>query len=148
MKVLVFFLVIILASTPAWACMAEPVPQAMMYKTKPSDSSPGTMVIKAKIIEKLPKSWTVRVRVLEGPSELEQTAILVSPAFFSSCTTFGRDIGYLAIKLDAESQEPSKFVADVFERSWLDWVVDLFGGDPYYFSSDKVLPQILSLSND
>ncbi len=128
--------------------MAEPVPQAMVYKTKPSDTSPGSTLIKARIIERPAKSWNVRIRVLEGPTELEQTTIWVSPADFSSCTAIGRNVGYLAIKAASSSQVPDKFVGDVFERSWLDWIVDLFGGDPYYFSSDRVTPLILSMFND
>ncbi|MEP2101103.1 MAG: hypothetical protein ABJP02_18445 [Parasphingorhabdus sp.] len=124
--------------------MAEPVPQAMIYKSKPSDASGNTTMIRGKITEYLPKSWTVRVRVLEGPAELKGNTISVSPDDFSSCTTFGREVGYLAVRRDLRSKDPKKFVADVFERSWLDWIVDLFGGDPYYLASDRVVPLHLS----
>jgi len=126
--------------------MAEPVPQAMIYKTKPSDASLDTMIVKAKIIEKLHEPWTIRIRVLEGPVELQQATLLVSPTDFSSCTTFGRGIGYMAVKADPNSKEPNKFVAEVFERSWMDWIIDFLGGDPYFFSSDRVIPLHLSLS--
>lgn len=130
--------------SPANACLAEPVPQAMIYQTKPSDASENTTMIRGKIVEMLPRSWTVNVQVLEGPTELEGKIISVSPEDFSSCTTFGREAGFLAVRQDSRSKNPKKFIAEVFERSWLDWIVDLFGGDPYYTASDRVVPLRLS----
>jgi len=137
-RIVVLILVGYLAASQAEACSTHPVPQAIIYKTKPSDTSSESTMIKAKIVEELPKFWTVRMHVLEGPSNLEETDIFVSPAVLTSCTTIGRNEGYLAIKLDKDSNEPNRFVGEVFERSWFDWIIDLFGGEPYYFSGARI----------
>ena len=145
MKIYFLLIAIFLAISPANACMTEPLPEAMIYKSKPSDLSNGTTLIRGSITEKLPDSWTVKVKVLEGPEDLEGKVIAVIPSHFSSCATFGREDGYLAIKKDTRKESSEKFVADLFERSWLDWIIDLFGGEPYYFASDRVKPFLLSL---
>ncbi|WP_108811618.1 hypothetical protein [Sphingorhabdus sp. Alg231-15] len=112
----------------------------MIYKTKPSDILAGSTVIKVTVIEKPAKSYRVRVRVLEGPTELKQKKIWISPDNFSSCTAIGRDVGYLAIKKSVSLQTQETYWGEVFERSWIDWIFDLLGADPYYLSSSRAVP--------
>lgn len=146
MRTTLFILSVCMSPLPAKACMTEPVPQAMIYESKPLEASGNAWIIRGQITEKLPDSWTVKVRVLEGPKQIEGRIISVSPDDSSSCTTFGREVGFLAVRKDLHSKNTNKFVAEVFERSWLDWIVNLFGGDPYYFASDRVIPLHLSFS--
>ncbi len=140
MKFALFFFAACSVSSPALACAANPSPQAMIYKTKPSDILEGSTVIKVKVIEKPSKSYRVRVRVLEGPTELKQKKIWMSPDNFSSCTAIGRDVGYLAVKQVSIAQAQETYWGEVFERSWIDWIFDLLGADPYYFSSTRAVP--------
>ncbi len=140
MKFALLFLTGCLVSSQAHACAAEPVPDAMIYKTKPSNILAGSTVIKVKVLERPLQSYRVRVRILEGPAELKQKKIWISPDNFSSCTTIGRDEGYLALKKSSSGQAQDSYFGEVFERSWMDWVLDLLGADPYYFSSSRAVP--------
>lgn len=136
-KVTFAVLLFSLVPSQAFACMAEPTGQALIYAASPTDVPNGAVIVKAKLIFTPKSTWSSELLVLDGPSRLSGQKIWVTPRFLSSCVSLGRKVGYLAITPDKNAKDKTAYLGEVYNRSWFDHMIDWFGADPYFYSGSR-----------
>jgi hypothetical protein len=136
----------ILASSPAFACMNDPLPNAVLFDRVLSEVPPDHIVIGVRSPSQAPRTGPIKVKVLSSPKSARIAQIVwIIPEAFSSCTQWGR-LGanaFAVVRTPTANGSRSRLVARVYDRSWLDKLLDLVGykrftatGDPmsYPFS--------------
>ncbi|MBN8484056.1 MAG: hypothetical protein J0L50_04675 [Sphingomonadales bacterium] len=120
----------IFAATPAVACMESPLPQAVVFGSKPA-VQPGTFVINLTAMSRVPNSYDARVLVMDGPSDLIGQTVNFTPENLGSCTAFGRQSGYAVVRRSIVEGK-AMLIGLAYERSWIDTLFAFFGMEPYY----------------
>lgn len=131
MKYLGAALLIALAATPAEACMLATAPEAMIFATEPTETPKDSLLLKGRVMTSPKGSWGFTINVLEGPKDLLNQQIWIEPARMTDCTGIGRDLGYLAVRKGPITDGKQVYTAEVYERSWYDWIFVFFGAEPY-----------------
>jgi hypothetical protein len=122
----------------AHACMENPVPEALIFETKPAPQS-DAFLIKAQLVSP-PSSEQLRIRVLEGPRDLVGRTIGLQPEQWTSCLTYGRHTGYAQVRRVRSGGRTIRLIGIAFSRSWWDSVTDILGAEPYRYAGDRVKP--------
>jgi hypothetical protein len=126
----------LLVPTPAFACMSEPLPHAIVFSTQPTPEH-GTFAIKVDGVTRQPDSYDLKVRVVEGPPDLRNRKLRVQPENIGSCTSPGRVSGYVVVRRNGTD---GRLIGLAYTRSWTDWIAMLMGWGVYYFPGQYAPP--------
>ena len=89
-------------------------------------------MLKVEFVRVVPQSYTIIVKVLEGPNPMTGRYYRMLPESVSSCTGLGRSRGFLvALPGVQKVKGSSHLIAAAYDRSWTDVLFSLFGMEPY-----------------
>ena len=121
-------------AAPAYACMTEPLPEAISFDYRPSNIPAGAMPILVRPVARASNTESIRVEVLRTTSSLRAGLVIeLMPEWLSSCTGYGRiDKPAFAVIVKHSNTDADKpFITKVYERSWLDTFWAFFGWTTY-----------------
>lgn len=134
----------LLTAWPAQACLADPVPKAIVFANLPDERPQGSFVVKVELVRHEPASYFSMVRVVEGPSKMVGRKYRISPNDLGSCTTFGRDKGYAVLDGEVHYSEGQGYLlAITYNRSWTDHLLGFFIVEPYRWAGSPSEPLII-----
>ena len=121
-------------AAPAYACMADPLPEAILFDYRPSNIPAGAMSILVRPVAQAPNTGSIRVRVLRTTSSLRAGDVIeLMPEWLSSCTGDGRTdkpaFAVVVKPLNTNADKP--FITKIYKRSWLDTLWAIFGWTTY-----------------
>ena len=125
-----------LQSTAALACMAEPVPEALVYEQAPDEIPANAVLLSVRDVRVEERSYFFTAEVLEGPQSIRGKRVWIGPEVESSCLTIGRQSGFVVVYRQPVREGRRIFLEAVaYTRSWWDWIPALLGSGPYVYPS-------------
>jgi hypothetical protein len=132
---------LLLTAAPAEACMAEPLPQAVVFDSPPAHRPPGYGLFRVVGRTVDHDRERLLVSVLE-PAQARRLGPLawLQAAPMSSCTTWGRlgAEGYVVARVAGTLRGRALLAARIYARSWLDRLWDVFGSETYRASGQPL----------
>ena len=131
----------LLMSAPAEACMAEPVPEAVIFDRPPAHRPAGYTLFKVigRVVESDPDHLLITIVEPAAGRRLAPLAWLAASAR-SSCTTWGRlgREGYVVARFAGVLRGRPVLAARTYARSWMDRLWSRLGWEGYRASGEAV----------
>lgn len=123
-----------LSAGPASACMAEPMPEAVLFDSPPGRPPPGYAVLRVvgSVVDQDRERLSVRI-VEAGPPRRPGPVAWLEAQPMSSCTTWGRlnADAYVVVRVAGNLRGRTLLQARVYARSRWDYFWNWFGRESY-----------------
>ena len=135
-----FLVLLFTATAPAAACMADPLPEAVIFDRPPAKHPPGYILLKV-VAQRIDREGSILVK-LTDPAQAKQLGAVawLVPETLSSCTDPGRlgSKAFVVARPDGRIARRTKLTAKVYRRSRWDSFWGWFGLTRYTASGDPV----------
>lgn len=132
---------LLLTAAPAEACMADPLPQAVVFDVPPAHRPPGYTLFR--VVGRAVDHDRERLLVsLVEPAQAQRLGPVawLEAAPLSSCTTWGRlgVEGYVVARVAGTLRGRALLAARIYARSWWDRFWDLLSSETYRASGQPL----------
>lgn len=139
----------LVTASPAYACLAsgpDGFTSGAIWKSAPTETPKGTVVLKIDAIKSIPETWSGFVaKVRSGPRGMVGKSYRFNLELANSCASVGRRQGFIVVRRSPVSVgfgtdgKPQAFLSAIsYNESWINWIVRLFSIDAWQFPGDQV----------